>query len=55
MKSSKYFFQGFLFIFGLCQVPFLNEVKNQNKIDSYWQKVAEKFNKFFYAEVSKTK
>jgi hypothetical protein len=53
MYESKYFFQGFLFMFGLATVPFLNEVKPTNKIASYWEKIASHIQNAFHAETSK--
>lgn len=54
MNSSKYFYQGFLFMFGLYTVPFLKEVKAENKIAQYWEKVASHIQKVFNAETTKT-
>jgi hypothetical protein len=53
MSASKYFFQGFLFMFGLCSVPFLKEVKAENKLASYWDKVSSRIHTAFNAETSK--
>lgn len=54
MTTSNSFFQGFLFVFGLCSVPFLKEVKAENKIASYWDKVSSRVYNVFHAETSKT-
>lgn len=53
MNTTKYFFQGFLFIFGLCTVPFLKEVKAENKIAHYWEKVSSRIQTVFHAEATK--
>lgn len=53
MYGSKYFFQGFLFMFGLATVPFLDEVKPNNKIAAYWEKMAAHIQNMFHAETSK--
>jgi hypothetical protein len=53
MNTSKYFFQGFLFMFGLYTVPFLKDVKAENKISHYWEKVSCHIQKVFNAETTK--
>lgn len=53
MNATKYFFQGFLFVFGLHAVPFLNEVKPGYKISTYWAKVSSNIQNVFYAQTSK--
>lgn len=40
-------------MFGLCSVPFLNEIKAENKIASYWGKVSVIIHSVFNAETSK--
>ncbi len=54
MNSSKYFFQGFLFMFGLYTVPFLKEVKAENKISQYWERVSCHIQKIFNVETTKS-
>ena len=53
MNASKYFFQGFLLMFGLYTVPFFRDVKPENKIAQYWDKVSCHIQNVFNAETSK--
>jgi hypothetical protein len=53
MNSSKNFFQGFLFMFDLCTVLFLKEVKVENKLSLYWEKIYLNIQKVFNAETTK--
>jgi hypothetical protein len=53
MDQTKYFFQGFLFIFGLSSVPFSNEVISKNKISTYWESVSLYIQKAFNGQNSK--
>jgi len=53
MDNSKYFFQGFLFVFGLAPAPFSKELKVKNRIEQYWETVATYVYNAFTFETSK--
>ena len=53
MNQSKYFFQGFLFVFGLAPVPFADEVNSKNKISNYWDSISSVIQKVFHGQTSK--
>ena len=53
MTPSKYFINGFLFMFGLASTPFFNEVKPVNKIALYWEKIGSYVQNAFYRETNK--
>jgi len=53
IMRSKYFFQGFLFVFGLAYPPFYNQVESKEKINSYWEKVASCIHNIFHFETFK--
>lgn len=43
MNADKYFIQGFLFVFGLAPLPFVIEPQTKEKIETYWERVADYF------------
>jgi len=49
---SKYFFQGFLFVFGLSSPPFMDEVQAEDRIDECWDRVAASIHRAFGFETS---
>jgi len=53
MDNTKYFFQGFLFVFGLAPAPFTKELRIESKIAQYWDTVATYIYKAFTFETSK--
>jgi hypothetical protein len=53
MSKYKYFFQGFLFMFGICSVPFLKNVKPEGKIGQYWDTIAGHIQNACNGEISK--
>lgn len=56
MNATKYFLQGFLFVFGLSSVPFHKDVQAKEKIGVYWEKVASHiYNAFSLETAKKTK
>jgi len=53
MNTTKFFFQGFLFVFGLSSAPFMKDVQAKEKIGLYWEKVVPTICKVFDFETSK--
>lgn len=53
-ETSGYFFQGFLFVFGLGATPFMNEVNAENKISHYWENVGQCIHSVFHGQSAKS-